>query len=124
MFCNINLFAWFKLLKSDAVPTTSHDAGTSKTCDALSIKSKDLKETAKIKTSVMYKENVPYPARLPKLTEELLKIDKNGQTLEREKYFISFWASHLSEITNGGPTPKDYGNYAQTIVKMIYKLLC
>ena len=59
---------------------------------------------------------IPYPTHLPKLTDELQQIIRNGMFYKKQASFISFWAANLAFRTGGTPTKTDYHNYALTIV--------
>lgn len=70
----------------------------------------------KLSRTLVNKARVPNPAKLPKLTPELLNYQRQGVMLKKEKCFINLWANDLLSITNDRPTQTDYANYASTIV--------
>ncbi|XP_043465979.1 uncharacterized protein LOC122500895 isoform X2 [Leptopilina heterotoma] len=78
--------------------------------------------TSKSKGHSFQTPHVNYPAKLPSLPPQLLKIKENDDVFEFQWEFISFWSTHLQLITNNDPTSTEYDNYCKTIVETFPEL--
>lgn len=61
---------------------------------------------------------IPYPARLPKLSEHLVRLSFSEDSVYlHQKLFVRHWGEDLKERTNSSPTRSDYYNYSLTVVE-------
>ncbi|XP_036151089.1 uncharacterized protein LOC105840437 isoform X2 [Monomorium pharaonis] len=73
-------------------------------------------KSSSIKNRPSGARSIPYPAALPELTLDLVKILETVSVFEGMRSFIHFWTSHLLSVTNNNPTKQDYQNFSMSIV--------